>query len=92
MISMSFDKYDKIEENVINLQGEIDLADNLSLADLERLFIAFPKPDAKTGYAPDVVPFLIYLKDKLEQEDSESFYPTVKNIDTILRKYLILED
>lgn len=92
MITMTFDEFDSITEKVEQLPEELEMQDNFSMADLEKLFITFPNPDKDTGHAPDVIAFLLYLQSKIDEDETEQFKETSKNIDAVLRKYLVLED
>lgn len=87
MVSMTFEEYDNLEERILQLPDDVEISRDFSQAELEQLFVTFVNPDPVTGHAPLAVPFLIYLQNNIDS----TFRQTSKNIDAILRKYLILE-
>lgn len=92
MVVMTFDEFDALEEKVKNMPEDLEMQENFSVQDFERLFITFVNPGLQTGHASLAIPFLLYLKAKIDESDIAEFRETSKNIDTILRKYLELTE
>ena len=91
---MTYDEYDKIEEKLKKLPDIVELEENISLADMEALFIGTPvNQDENTGYSKHVAEYLMYLSSKIsEMPNKHDFEQTSKNINRILNKYLELTD
>lgn len=94
MIKMTYDEYDKTEEKLEKLPDVVELENNISISDMEALFIGTPvNQDTTTGYSKYVAEYLMYLSAKISKmPNKQDFQQTSKNINRTLNKYLELTE